>query len=131
VARNEVFRVALRCQEHGQKVRRTSFWTVRGNVLKYGVSGQELTKGKNGKEQSPRAERQMKNMPKGSYQEIVEKVPAGPGAREKVLRLEKGHTAAHVVKYRKLPPKMHRPSMNRSEARSILKTMKALFGRRR
>ena len=29
VARNEVFRVAPRCQEHGQKVRRAGFWTVR------------------------------------------------------------------------------------------------------
>jgi hypothetical protein len=29
VARNEVFRVAPRCQEHGQNVRRTNLWTVR------------------------------------------------------------------------------------------------------
>ena len=29
MARNEVFRVAPRCREHGRKVRRTSFWTVR------------------------------------------------------------------------------------------------------
>jgi hypothetical protein len=29
VAGNEVFHVAPRCQEHGQKVRRTGFWTVR------------------------------------------------------------------------------------------------------
>jgi hypothetical protein len=33
VVGNEVLRVALRCQEHGQKVRRTSFWTVRALIV--------------------------------------------------------------------------------------------------